>query len=478
MASSRSPPHQMPFGYSFDNMANGFPYPSPPAPAPGPSLLDDSESNMLGDFFDRVSSATFDDPGYYYDKTIQQGGDMMFGWNDELPPTFHGTTTSLPQPATPSSHTNHSQDIRHDRRNGHMNMSPAPHPAGPTEDVLTAANTLLQNVPGQVVGGPHTGPENGSYSSRTFPRNFVQTPHGEHPLSRHPSQSYPNYRNDLQRQASGQVRQRSSPNDAVDTYFHEMMYGGPAGHPPAQHVRQAHAHKPVDVVRWGSDVSFLDNGYVAPSDQETEEDVTKHLIQKMNYMVPQPGAVMTTRTLSPRTRESQHQQRRPTVRGVSGEVYDGLELDNDRRPRKRRRSQSREQQEDEEEEDDGTDRMGRIRKKKSISTLKGKGGQVRKAPSSDASLHRRKSRSESQKPIRENLTEEQKRSNHILSEQKRRNLIKQGFDDLCELVPDLKGGGYSKSAMLVQAADWLEELLRGNDTLRTILSSLDGGSGI
>ncbi|KLU91905.1 hypothetical protein MAPG_10854 [Magnaporthiopsis poae ATCC 64411] len=75
------------------------------------------------------------------------------------------------------------------------------------------------------------------------------------------------------------------------------------------------------------------------------------------------------------------------------------------------------------------------------------------------------------KPPRENLTDEQKRENHIKSEQKRRTLIKEGFDDLCDLVPGLKGGGFSKSTMLTMAADWLEEIMRGNEELRQAAQS-------
>jgi len=87
---------------------------------------------------------------------------------------------------------------------------------------------------------------------------------------------------------------------------------------------------------------------------------------------------------------------------------------------------------------------------------------------------RERSQSGDLKSGRENLTSEQKRSNHILSEQKRRNLIKQGFDDLCVLVPELKGGGFSKSAMLTKAADWLENLIQGNEKLKLQLAKLDG----
>ncbi|OAA55932.1 hlh transcription factor [Niveomyces insectorum RCEF 264] len=94
---------------------------------------------------------------------------------------------------------------------------------------------------------------------------------------------------------------------------------------------------------------------------------------------------------------------------------------------------------------------------------------------SAAGQQRRRRRSAAQaKPPRENLTEDQKRENHIKSEQKRRTLIKSGFDDLCDLVPSLHGGGFSKSVMLTMAADWLEELLRGNEVLREQLQRTGG----
>ncbi|KAL7275572.1 hypothetical protein RUND412_001498 [Rhizina undulata] len=74
---------------------------------------------------------------------------------------------------------------------------------------------------------------------------------------------------------------------------------------------------------------------------------------------------------------------------------------------------------------------------------------------------------------RDNLSEAQKRENHIHSEQKRRNLIRQGFEDLCALVPELRSGGYSKSAVLAHAANYLDELKRGNAKLRVYLQQLE-----
>ncbi|KAK4111177.1 hypothetical protein N656DRAFT_681887, partial [Canariomyces notabilis] len=69
------------------------------------------------------------------------------------------------------------------------------------------------------------------------------------------------------------------------------------------------------------------------------------------------------------------------------------------------------------------------------------------------------------KQPRANLTDEQKRENHIRSEQKRRDLIKDHFNDLGAIVPALKSGGYSKAVMLNLSADWLVEVMAGNQRL-------------
>ncbi|GAB0134286.1 hypothetical protein EsDP_00002664 [Epichloe bromicola] len=81
-------------------------------------------------------------------------------------------------------------------------------------------------------------------------------------------------------------------------------------------------------------------------------------------------------------------------------------------------------------------------------------------------------------PRREKLTEAQKRRNHILHEQKRRALIKDGFDDLLKLVPNIKDRGISKSAILLKAAEWLEALTSGNKTLCAQARSLEGVAGV
>jgi hypothetical protein len=74
-----------------------------------------------------------------------------------------------------------------------------------------------------------------------------------------------------------------------------------------------------------------------------------------------------------------------------------------------------------------------------------------------------------EKPKRELLTLDEKRLNHVQSEQKRRKLIKDGFQMLIDSTPSLQqipistgpgntGGGHSKSTILFKAGEYIKEL--------------------
>lgn len=52
--------------------------------------------------------------------------------------------------------------------------------------------------------------------------------------------------------------------------------------------------------------------------------------------------------------------------------------------------------------------------------------------------------------------------------------MKESFGDLSDLVPWLRGGGFGKSKILSMAAEWLEDLLKGNEALAAQLASLEG----
>ncbi|KAI8984211.1 hypothetical protein BDF20DRAFT_833741 [Mycotypha africana] len=74
---------------------------------------------------------------------------------------------------------------------------------------------------------------------------------------------------------------------------------------------------------------------------------------------------------------------------------------------------------------------------------------------------------------RELLTEEEKRANHIASEQKRRTAIRNGFKDLTELVPTLKNVNNSKSNVLFKAVEFIRHLENRNSSLREKIRSLE-----
>lgn len=80
---------------------------------------------------------------------------------------------------------------------------------------------------------------------------------------------------------------------------------------------------------------------------------------------------------------------------------------------------------------------------------------------------------------KENLSDHQKRANHIQSEKKRRELINKGYQDLNELVPSLQHGksGLSRSECLAEVNTFLQALDRGSAKLMAKLKEM-GVAGV
>jgi len=229
------------------------------------------------------------------------------------------------------------------------------------------------------------------------------------------------------------------------------------------------SQNPKDI-QWGSDSNFGRNESFLPL---SEKETSEHLLnERMAYMgcLEVSTSAATTRPSSP-THNGETSPLKLKTRGPPPALVK-QENDGDEPPRKRRKSKSR----DEEEEEDEEPLSASVTGKASIRKRKSKLDAAGVSPvSTDAPGKRRKSAvGPASKQPRENLSETQKRENHIKSEQKRRTVIKEGFDDLCDLVPGLKGGGFSKSAMLTMAAEWLEELMQGNSQLRLQLAGVEG----
>lgn len=435
MGSSKPPNLDMPFGYSFDTSSTNFPFPSPPAPAPGPSLLDDNESKFLDSFFDGVSSNHFD---YNFFNNGSDGAEIGMGW-DELPPAFVGTSSSYgQQPQMGSAPPEMSYaDL-------HTQITPAPSiPPTTSADILAAA-TLLSNG------------SNGRAHSLGGEMIRGQLP--MHPPSVRPhsisEQSQP-------RTQSGFLQRNGGDDFMRDNFYTDMIFGNQS----EAAMRQQRVEQKVDI-RWGSDSGFGNpQGFVPPPSQDLAASERSHLQAvetafSLNLTGPPiSSSAETTRPSSPS---------RPRLELIATSNFD----EGESRPRKRRKSRYKEEEDDEDEEEAPSSAISRSSAKRRKSTKRGLNQSPN--PDSDQGHKHRKSSAPAPKPARENLTEDQKRENHIKSEQKRRTLIREGFEDLNELVPGLRGGGFSKSAVLIMAADWLEELMQGNEVLQARLDQMEG----
>ena len=437
---------------SFDDQSTNFPFPSPTAPAPGPSLLDDNESKFLDSFFDGVSADNFN---YDFFSNAPDGSELGLGW-EELPPTFMGTTSSFGQ--QPQIASNGLPDAPFNDINPHLNTAESSIRPSASADVLAAA-TLLQNG--------STGRSHSIGNEALFPNqtNQLQSSNGQMR-----AQSMSQY----QPAPSDTMQERPTSGDFMrDTTWTDMMFG--SQNPP---VRPRVVNPKVDI-RWGSDASFgIPQGFVAPTSQEKVSAVEQYHIKAvtnafLEMSQQQPGSADTTRPSSPVFTHSTtpHSRTQSNSRAKDDDGHDS-------RPRKRRKGKLREDADDDDDESPPTT-TNKASGKKRRSIIK---SSSRDSPTpSEQSHKRRKSTATANaangaaKTARENLTEDQKRENHIKSEQKRRTLIREGFEDLGELVPGLRGGGFSKSAVLIMAADWLEDLIQGNDVLRRQLDTMQGG---
>ncbi|TAQ83455.1 hypothetical protein B7494_g8222 [Chlorociboria aeruginascens] len=437
---SKPPNLEMPFGYSFDNNASDFRFPSPPPPpAPGASLLDDNESKFLDNFLDGVSSEHFN---YDFFTNAPDGSELGLGW-DEIPPAFMGTASSFgQQPQSTSNVLSNNAAAFHDA-SPRLDAGPSL-PSTTSADVLAAA-TLLQNG---------SNARSQSMSNRSAFGYSAAAPSPSAPSIPYPLPSYPAER----------VQRYLKDNFIADRHFADMVYG------EGQSVVEARPRpKPLPPkidLRWGSDSLFSSTqGFVDPSVQNKIEAVERSQIEIVDQALAPASSEENTRPSSP-------------VDAYVARLKAAINTNDegDEKPRRRRKSKYPD-------EEDGTGesppKLNGSRKRKSIHR-----GTSNKypVPSSEQGAKRRKSSTAAAavaaaaaaRGNRENLTEDQKRENHIKSEQKRRTLIREGFEDLNELVPGLRGGGFSKSATLIMAADWLEDLLRGNEVLNGRIVSMEG----
>ncbi|CAG8695932.1 16459_t:CDS:2, partial [Acaulospora morrowiae] len=81
------------------------------------------------------------------------------------------------------------------------------------------------------------------------------------------------------------------------------------------------------------------------------------------------------------------------------------------------------------------------------------------------------------KGTHELLTEAEKKANHIASEQKRRQNIRLGFDQLVEIVPTLSQCHRSEALILQKSVEYIQQLLMQKNELKERVKSLESTLG-
>ncbi|KAM0325438.1 hypothetical protein ACHAQA_007424 [Verticillium albo-atrum] len=447
----------------------------PPEPAPGAPLLSDNDSKMISSFFDDMTADHYNVPSF------GEGLNYSDAWLS-LPPQFMGTSTSLGQPSlgpplSSPGHDMHHQDFAdlmplgsammpppppppHSHQHQHMMSHPRPSVEQQASPDVLAAATLLQNGSSSRHHFPNTGGPMFSPQQRGMPSPLG--PHGGH-LRHQPL-------DDFKRAERTNGFADNGMEDPHVAMFSDLVFGPSPAAPsrPAPPPPRAN-HVPMEM-QWGSDARFSSrsHSFIPDSVGETYDALSKNQLRTMECLEPNRSA-SNTRPSS------------PLANGESSGIYvkkapesatSRLEDVPEGPPRKRRKSRSAKEEADDEDSDDAEPPFKGARRRKGKENATSSGAPP--LPTENGSAGRRRKSATGPKPQRENLSEAQKRENHIRSEQKRRTLIKEGFDDLCELVPGLKGGGFSKSTMLTMAADWLEDMLQGNEKITAQLDKLEG----
>ncbi|KAG8205070.1 HLH transcription factor [Trichophyton interdigitale] len=484
MKGSSTPPPG-PFGYALISPQD-TPFDFAPERPLGPALLDDSESNMLDNLFTSLNASQFDNNDFWLSFGEQNGTEpgSSFSW-PELPPNFEGSATNLPTtqphhppPAKPSG-----------------NMSTPDRSTALSSDVLAAAQMLYQNghdnlsaLHNQLYAehGLLNHNSNTNYHANSNIHLQQQQQQQQQPLPQqqhHHSHQIDAKRTQLGRYDDGSVPQKEFLVIPKGIHTSTMIFDPAAHRSPANDHQQPRMRASASklgpsMLQWGSDSGFAHQGYRLPPGQPTVEETTENLLHNLECLEAQSSAA-NTRPSSPIRKLCDRKENASSLAASRNPVPPSYED----RPKKRRKSNNKIKEEDPE-------LASALSASKSPTTTSPTSSTTNYTASSSTTTtsfarpSSRKSKGSSPagngttiKPVRENLSEEQKRTNHILSEQKRRNLIKQGFDDLCSLVPELRGGGYSKSTMLTQAGDWLADLLAGNELLKAQLADLKARGG-
>ena len=414
------------------------PAPSPTAPAAGAPLLNQLETEFNHQFFDDFGNESFLNEALVSLESFDSN-------QPEAIANIHGVFSSLAQPGSGS----HAPPLPAQYLMGSEINGSSPH-----GDPQGSYSFSSGNCPAK---GTRSAPSldalgHNGLPSRLQPTNFAPQ-NGTAGLNFTPQRDHPHRRlargfhgNQIASNTASGFYPDSSPADTC--VQGHGLYGAPAG------VSRSG-------LTFGSDASFQAQYYAPPSSSEDMQAVEGRMMGVLAGLEAQPSAANT----QPSSPVLNKPKRRYAAVDSSAAPIDGDH------PGKGVQSAQKRQRLAKDDAHAGTSvasmpsdpprRPKKDRRKASLGS-----------PPDESISGVPDSRGNDTKPPRQNLTEEEKKLNHIKSEQKRRNQIKAGFADLIQLLPETTSAGPSKCVVLAQAVEWLSDLIEGNKRLQAQLDSL------
>lgn len=202
---------------------------------------------------------------------------------------------------------------------------------------------------------------------------------------------------------------------------------------------------PNRYLHFGTDTNFVGGVFVPPQNQKSVDEVTNSMLKEIQCLRRQPSGASTAASSPLLSRHKLHDH--PLFPNHQDSIL-------------------REQDENDVEREEYGLINTRVTKRQRERLIDGSGHPPRakrRKPCSNAAQGEKK----------RNLTEEEKRSNHIESEQKRRDQISESFNAMVRLVPELRNSRHSKSEKLRLACIWLESMVAENEEIGALLASTE-----
>lgn len=486
-------------------------------PAPHATLLTDTQSRYLDNFFENLNDpSAADDPFLISPNFEEEGLAFTSEWNTR-PGNLVGSNTSF----APFARTNFNtafNDLSSVHNFGGPSFQPQlqapPRSTDGIHDLLNAA--AAAGLPREA-GGGHVG--------NTFEQSYGgrRTPGGQHGIHQQTDNSFGGAAIALA------MRPYAPVNEPPNNFYRDMIFQQPG---QSQQPRQnSYQHEQPVSIQFGTDTSFSQSTFTPQRTQESSEVMSQAQLKVLDCLVPSQSAA-TTRASSPvaqgQGNENHHQQ--PTSpprlrtyhRPSLPQALDSIQEEGG--PPKKRRATVDNTTNNAEMASPGslmtsnssynpfsqsgfappspmTSLSGR---RPTLSYTNGGGPRAKRGsrqglpspnaasdgPQSQVGDAQSPNEGEDDKPARPgkrrrsykekkpNLTLEQKRLNHIDSEKRRRYMIKSAYDNLSIIVPGYKEAGVSKAGGIQLAVEFLKKMMEENEGLKERLKRAREAAGI